>query len=239
MQNTEFRTGVIQPVEVYKEAWEIMKSEYWLLLGVSLVGMLLGSIVPIVIMGAMMCGIYLCLLNKIDGKPINFEMLFKGFDYFMPSLLFMLILTVPTFIIMIASYVLMIGVFIGGASLGSSGFIISTIIAVIIVLIMVVAMVCVHVLVMFSLPLIVDKRLNAWPSIVLSAKAVRANLSGVVGLMLVGMAAAFVGYLALCIGVYFVLPVILMSNALAYRKVFPGNTAMGYAPPPPNAYQGI
>jgi hypothetical protein len=239
MQNMEFRTGVIQPVEVYKEAWEIMKNEYWLLLGIVLVGILIGSAVPVIIMGAMMCGIYMCLLNKVDGRPFSFEMLFKGFDYFGQSLLLMLIITVPTVIIMIASYLLMVFAIIGGAQLGGGGVVIFGIIAALIVLVMVVAMVCIHVLVTFALPLLVDKNMTAWPAITLSARAVRANLSGVVGLMLVGMGVALVGYMALCIGVYFVIPVIFMANAVAYRKVFPGSTAMGYAPPPPNAYQGL
>ena len=140
---------------------------------------------------------------------------------------------------MFVSYLLMIVVFVVGAQLGGAGFIIMAIIATIVVLALVVALVCVHVLLMFSLPLIVDKKLSAWPAITLSARAVRANLSGVVGLMLVGMGVALVGYMALCIGVYFALPVILMSSTLAYRKIFPGNTALGYAPPPPNAYQGL
>lgn len=231
MQNIEFRTGVIQPVEVYKEAWQIIKSEYWLLLGITLVGLLIGSAVPLVIIGAMMCGIYLCLLNKIDGKPIRFEMLFKGFDYFLPSLLLMLIVAVPTFIVMFASYLIMVFAIIGGAQLGGGGLVVSGIVAALVIIVMVVGMVCLHVLVMFSLPLIVDKKLDAWPAIMLSAKAVRANMSGVIGLMLVGMGAMLVGYLALCIGAYFVMPVVFMANALAYRKIFPAGVATGFAPP--------
>ncbi len=32
MQQDEFTTGAIQPVECFKEGWEIIKDEYWLLL---------------------------------------------------------------------------------------------------------------------------------------------------------------------------------------------------------------
>ena len=31
MQNTEFTTGQIRPIECVKEAWALIKDEYWLL----------------------------------------------------------------------------------------------------------------------------------------------------------------------------------------------------------------
>ncbi|MDQ3635670.1 MAG: hypothetical protein M3405_14340 [Acidobacteriota bacterium] len=48
-----------------------------------------------------------------------------------------------------------------------------------------------------------------------------------------------VGYLLLCIGIYFTIPIIIVGTAVAYRKVFPKESDMVYnSPPPPNAYQG-
>ncbi len=44
MNNTEFRTGVIKPVECVKEGWELIKSEYWLLFAITLVGALIGGV---------------------------------------------------------------------------------------------------------------------------------------------------------------------------------------------------
>ncbi len=41
MQNTDFQTGTIKPVEIYKEAWAIMKERYWLVFGIVIVGLLL------------------------------------------------------------------------------------------------------------------------------------------------------------------------------------------------------
>ncbi|MBK7705181.1 MAG: hypothetical protein IPJ30_05230 [Acidobacteria bacterium] len=44
------------------------------------------------------------------------------------------------------------------------------------------------------------------------------------------------GMLAFCVGIYFVIPIIIAGNVLAYRKVFPapGSTNV---PPAPNAFQ--
>src|SRR5215203_3261776 len=86
MPTPEFKTGVIRPVEVYKEAWAIMKDEFWLIFAITLVAILVGSLVPVVLMGPMMCGLYMCLLDKIDGRKVIFDRVFKGFNYFMPGL---------------------------------------------------------------------------------------------------------------------------------------------------------
>ena len=60
---TDFRRGVVEPVECLKEGWALIKDQYWLFLGISLVGMLLGGAVPIVLLGPMMSGIFLCLFK--------------------------------------------------------------------------------------------------------------------------------------------------------------------------------
>src|SRR5215204_2442694 len=40
MTNTEFKTGVIYPVECVKEGFELIKKDYWLLFAILLVGAL-------------------------------------------------------------------------------------------------------------------------------------------------------------------------------------------------------
>ena len=102
-------------------------------------------------------------------------------------------------------------------------------------LVFAVVMVCIHTLMMFCFPLMVDKRLGAIDSIKWSARAVLKNVGGVVGLFLVGFVVCFVGYLMLCIGIYLVFPLIFAANLVAYRKVFPGD-APTMMPPPPSYY---
>ena len=69
MMNQEFNVGVIKPVECMKEGWELIKDQYWLFVGITFVGMLIGGFIPFGIgVGAMFCGIYYTMIQKLDGK---------------------------------------------------------------------------------------------------------------------------------------------------------------------------
>lgn len=237
MAEIQFNVGVIRPVECFKEAWELIKSDYWLLFAIFLVGALIGGASMYVLLGAMMCGIFYCYIQKIDGKPVAFEGLFKGFSYFVPSLLVTIIIVIPLFILMAAVY----GPFIAAALMGSKlssdelmGLIAGSLL---IDLIVAVVMICVHTLLFFAFPLIVDRNLSALEAMKTSARAVRQNLGGVIGLIFVGAGINFIGALACGIGAYFTVPIVVAGNMLAYRKVFPRQD-LNQTPPPPNAYQG-
>lgn len=236
MQNTEFRTGVIKPVEVYKEAWELIKDQYWIIFAVVLVGLLIGGAVPIVLVGPMVCGIYLVLFNKFEGKEVDFGLLFKGFDYFLPSLILAVIVTVPTLIMVFAIYIPMVGIAMAGPRMGETELIAFIAVTIVIELIFAVILVCIHTLLMFAFPLIVDKKLPVLQAMKTSARAVWANMGGVVGMFAVGFVVCIVGYMLLCVGIYLVIPLVIAANALAYRKVFP---AGGVDFNSPQYYQGV
>ena len=239
MPTPEFRTGVIRPVEVYKEAWAIMKDQFWLIFAITLVGMLIGSFVPVVLVGPMMCGIYMCLLDKIDGRPLIFDRLLKGFDHFLPGLIVALVIMVPMVVFIVAIYIPMIAMAFAGNAV-SEDMLLPVIIGIIIMeLVVGILMMILHSLIVFSFPLIVDRGLNGFEAVKLSARAVWANRGGVAGLFGVGILVAMVGYLALCVGVYLALPVLLMAMAVAYRKVFPATEPLRFDPPPPDAYHGL
>lgn len=240
MDNTEFRTGVIRPVECVKEGWELIKSDYWLLFAITLVGMLLGGITMYILFGALICGVFLAFLKKVDGWPVMFDDLWKGMNYFGPGLVVTLFIVVPFIIFYFAIYISVIGGLIVGSQAGEAGLVGMMIVVGILDLIFVIAMVCFHTLLMFAYPLIVDRNLGAIAAMKTSARAVWQNLSGVVGLLCVNFGLVFLGYLALCIGLYFVIPVIIAGNVVAYRKVFPPmNANPGQFPPPPSTYQGF
>lgn len=239
MNQLEFKTGVIRPVEIYKEAWELMKPEFWMIFGVTIVGMIVGGVVPIVLMGPMMCGVYLCLLDKVDGKPASFDKLFKGFDHFAAGLIVAVIVMVPVFIFLFAVYIPMIAMSIMGPRLEQTD-VLPVIVGILLVeLVIGIFMTLLHSLLIFAFPLIVDRRLSGLQAVKLSARSVWANKSGVAGLFGVGIVVCFVGYLLLCVGIYLALPVILMATTVAYRKVFPRSSPLTFEPPPPNAYQGL
>ena len=244
MQNTEFRTGVIRPVECFKEGYELIKDQYWLFVGIVLVGMLIGSVIPLGIgLGAMFCGIYYCLFQKMNGQKVEFEGLFKGFNYFVPGLVATLILIVPAVISALFIYASMFAVIF--ASMDSRGNIseaalwgmMGTMFVEIIALWLILG--SLHVFLMFAYPLIVEKNMSGWEAFKLSARAAWANLSGVAGLILIefllGLASYILTIFILGFGTYLVMPVMFAGVLVAYRKVFPA-TGNFSTPPPPNAF---
>ena len=239
MPNPEFRTGVIRPVEVYKEAWAIMKNEFWLIFAITLLGIIVGSLVPVVLMGPMMCGLYMCLLDKIDGRPLVFDRLFKGFNYFLPGLIVALLIMVPVIVFIVVMYIPMIGIAIAGKRMSEEALLPFIIGVLALELVFAIIMTLIHSLLIFSFPLIADRGLNGFEAVKLSARAVWANRGGVAGLFGLGIIVAIAGYAALCVGIYLVLPVLMMAMAVAYRKVFPATEPLRFDPPPPDAYQGL
>lgn len=239
MNEIQFKTGVIRPLEVYKEAWELIKDQYWLIFAITLVGLLIGGAVPIVLIGPMICGIYLCLFQRLEGRPASFELLFKGFDFFLPGLLIALIVTIPTIIFLIIIYIPMVGIAVAAPNMNQGELLVFILGVVVVELVVAVIMVCLHTLVMFAFPLVVDKKMPAWEAVKTSASAVWNNLAGIAGLFGVGIVVCIVGYMILCIGIYFVIPLVFAANTVAYRKIFPGSSPSNFAPPPPNYYQGL
>ena len=224
----EVRKVSIKPVECLKEGYALIKDQYWLFLGITVVGLLIGGAVPIVIIGPMMCGIYMCLLQRMRGEEVKFETLFKGFDFFTPSLIASLIQFVPIIILIFGSYILFFALFFalaasqggsgGGNPAAALGMIVMVFLFVIFILII---SVLIQALFIFMYPLIVDKKLSGVDAVKTSFSAVRANLGGVLGLVLLNLGVTLLGVLCCYIGAFLVVPVTMASHAVLYRKVFP------------------
>ena len=225
MQNIEFTTGQIRPIECTKEAWALIKEDYWLLFAISLVGALIGGVSMYVLIGAMVCGIFFCYLKKIDGGLVAFDDLWVGFKFFWPSLLVTILIVLPLVVWMITLfttiYLPIIMSAVGGSRVSNDELLTFALIALAIDVIVAFVMVCFHALLIFCFPLIVDRHISSWEAIKLSARAVLKNLGGIGGLIAVNFLLALAGELAFCVGIYLVIPVITATNIVAYRKVFP------------------
>lgn len=243
MQPTEFRTNVIHPIECAKEAWQLIKPDYWLMFAILLVGALIGAFSAYILIGAMVCGIMYCYLRQIDGYPVNFEDLWKGFGFFLPSLPVTLLVFVPTIAWMAVLFTTMYLPLIMSAIMGDrlSGDEMMTYLGGVFLVDIVVAffMICIHTLLTFSFPLVVDRRLTGVTPAIISAKAVLKNLKGICGLIGVNFVLVLAGELACGIGLYLVMPLIMATNLVAYRKIFPAPFVPNLNPPPPNAYSGL
>jgi uncharacterized membrane protein len=231
----EFRTGVIAPVECLKEGWATIKDRYWLFLGLTVVAMLVSSVVPIVLVGPMMCGLYLCLFAKRRNEPVEFGLLFKGFDYFVPGLIAAAIQVVPAVIIMIIGEVFFAGFIyiVVPQDRGEAPPPLFWVGLVLFVLFAVIVSLVIHTLFLFAYPLIVDRKLSGWDAIKTSARASLKNIGGVLGLILLMVGLGILGVIACYVGVFLVMPISFAAYAAAYRRVFPDIGPPGFPSPPP------
>jgi hypothetical protein len=227
MNSEEIKTGVIRPVECFKEGWQLIKNDYWLLFAITIVGVVIGGVTLYIAVGAIICGIFKCYLRVIDGGNAEFENLFSNFkQYFGAGLFVMAVIIVP--MILVFSLITIPTLIEMTAPQRMSGdeilrWYIGTLI---IEFVIAFVMVCLHTLLMFAFPLIVDRHLTGWQAIKTSARAVWRNLNDVAGLWAVGFGVGLIGYFMLCIGIYFTIPIIIAGNTVAYRKIFPAKDSL-------------
>jgi uncharacterized membrane protein len=226
-QPTYFRTSAIRPLESFSEGWRLIRDQYPLMVGISLVGVIIAGSVPLgILQGPMMCGIYICLFALARGERIEFGTLFKGFDHFMPSLIATLVHLVPVILVLLPTSVAMMVLFalsMGGGSANTAprpdattilvGFIGGSLLILLVVLVL-------TALLLFAYPLIVERRLSGWDACRTSARAALGNAGGVLGLLLLNAAMGFAGLLLCYVGVAFVMPIGFAATAVAYRDVF-------------------
>lgn len=238
MNNAEFKTGQIRPVECYKEGWELIKNDYWILFAVAIVGAVIGGISLYILLGAMACGIFYTYLQKIDTGTTSFENLWKGFNYLLPGLIVTMVIVVPMLFVYALIYVPVIMAMMMGARLSQEEFMGMLVGVLAIDFVIILVMVCFHTLLMFAFPLIIDRNMSAMQAMKTSCRAVWANLSGVAGVIGIYFLSIIPGILTCGFGMYFLMPIMIAGFLVAYRKVFPALENQNFEPPPPNAYQG-
>ena len=237
-----FNRNAVQPMECIKGGWELIRSQYWLFVGMTLVGIIIGSLVPMgILMGPMMCGIYLALFKTRRGQPIDFGLLFKGFDYFGDSVIAALIHAVPIFLIVVPAYLLFyVGMFAmlaasngqpdPAALLGFFGFY-----AVVLIALMALVLVL-SVVFMFAYPLIVDRRLSGLNAVKLSVRAAFANFWRLLGMALLTGLMTAAGVLLCYVGAFLIMPISFAAVAVAYEQVFGLGEVQPNLPPPPPSF---
>jgi len=219
-------------MECLRAGWALIKEKYWLFFGISVLGMLIASFGPFgVLLGPMMCGIYYCLFRQMRGQPVKFDMLFKGFEYFIQSLIAALIMMIPMVVIMVPGYIVMLVTMFAAMPKQQPGqpaqppdqaAMTTFLIAMgVFMLLLIVVQLVVTVLFFFTFPLIIDRKMKGVDALKMSYRAAKANFGGLLGLVLLDMLFSMIGALACYVGAFFVIPIHFAANAVAYRKVFP------------------
>ena len=232
-----FNRGAIHPMQCLREGWQIIKEQYWLFVGITLVGSLIAGAGPMgILAGPMVCGMFYCVFLRANNREVNFGMLFKGFDYFVPCLVPALMMTGIAMFFLLGGYVVfLVGMFATMGALGPQrggqpqpaffwalgGMYVALILYILVVVIVL------RSIFFFAFPLIMDRGLSGWDAVKLSFRAMRANLGGVIGVLLLLEVLSLAASLLCCVGPILELPVNLAMLAVAYRQVFPQRGALG------------
>jgi len=173
--------------------WQLVKSDFWLLIGVSFVGGLIASgcgvpFLGLIIGGPMMGGVYALYLKRIRGQPAAFGDAFIGFSTaFVPLMLAMLIKGLLT-------------------GLGC--------------LLCILPGVYLAVSWVFVLPLVVDKKIDFWPAMELSRKVITKHWWLMFGFLIVCALVALAGLIACCVGIFVSVAIAQAAMMYAYEDIF-------------------
>jgi hypothetical protein len=240
-----FKRQAVEPVQCLKNGWELVKDQYWLFVGISAVGFIIGNAVPLgILLGPMMCGQYLTFFKKRRGEPFEFGTLFKGFDFFGPSLVATLLHIVPILAIVIPAYfIFYITMVVSMVAQGNSnepnpglafgimgGFMLFWLVVMVVVIVISIGFT-------FSYPLIVDRKLQGMDAVKLSFKGAMANFWRLLGLSILSGLLTLAGALLCYVGIFLVFPIAYAAIASAYEQVYglagPGDIDANLPPPPP------
>ena len=255
MTNIQFQSGAINPTDCIGNAWTQVTAKFGMYLGMGLVTLILVGCIPLIsmfLLGPMIGGFYYIALKDMRGEPVEFGMLFRGFDKFVPLMVIGLIQSIPGVIFQIIRFVGNIAQFASATSGGSQrgdfyqsggdAFGLSDGIGIAMVLVgLVFAIVSIvwSIALQFAVPIALENEIGPIAAIKLSMSAAVSNLGGMIVLLIFSFLVALLGTLALCLGLFIAIPVIWVANAFAYRQVFPLiKQNLNFNPPPPNAYGG-
>lgn len=243
MYQEEFYRSAISPGDCISNGWEMVKQNYGLYLGISVVGLILAGCIPCVslfISGPIIAGIYFVFLKQMRGEQVEFGMMFKGFEVFIPAMVIGIIVAIPEII----AQGFRISLNFAQAGLAGSGNEVEALLAggmLVFLLggfgILLIIGFVLRISLYFALPLIMEKQLGVAEAMKLSFSAGWANFGGIFLLSLLEGLMLVAGLLFCVIGIFFVIPIVYAANAFAYRQVFPQtDKPSNYSPPSPAEY---
>jgi uncharacterized membrane protein len=253
MDSIQYQRGAIDAGGCVSQAWELVKRNLGLYIGVGLVTMILISCIPFVnffLIGPMMGGFAYIVLRDLRDEPVDFGMLFKGFEKFLPLMVLGLIQAIPGILFQILQYVvdlssLALGTLTpiaassefaepGLSTLQAGAF---TGLAIVFLGYFVLQMLW-NAALTFAIPLVIERNASIGDAITLSLGAVFSNLGGLIVLVIINFLVGLLGVIACFIGIFVAMPVTLASYVIAYRYVFPyfEPSNVNTAPPPPDTY---
>ena len=180
--------------------FNLYKANFGTLVLATIFVVVIGTVTAGILAGPMLAGLALVTLQLLDGKEPQPEAgkVFKGFDYFLQSFLFVVVWGIG---------ILIVSIILGGipvlGQLASIAFVYAA-----------------QAFLMFGMFLIVDRQMDWLPASMESIDIVKANFWPFFGLSTVAGIIGSLGAIACGIGVVFTIPIQGCILAVAYRDVF-------------------
>ncbi len=197
MEKIEVKFG-----EWIENGFNLYKENFGILVLASLIAGILSVVTLGILAGPMMAGFLLITLRLFDKQEPKPEVgdVFKGFEYFLNSFLFILVWAV---VLIVVSFLLGLVPCVGPFA---SVFVVYVI----------------QSFLMFGLFLIVDEQMEFWPASMESFERVKTNFWPFLGLFAVSSIIASIGAIACGIGVFLTVPIQACILTVAYRDIFSG-----------------
>jgi Predicted integral membrane protein len=234
MTRIQFYPKAIDGQDCVSNAWNLVTQKLWMYAGAGLVMIVLVGLIPIAgvfLMGPVMGGFYYIVLRDMRTEPVNFRMIFKGFDKFVPLMVAGVVQSIPGIVFQFIQYssdaARIAGSVVGTsdssnffqqdtAGIGAAGGLSP------LVLIGFSFLAAAWSLVFsFAIPLIIENEIGIADALKTSINAAVENIGGLVVLIILQTLVVLLGLLALCVGILVAIPVVYAAFAFAYRQVFP------------------
>lgn len=186
--------------EWIQKGFELYKNNLPVLIPASLITLLLSSVTGGILYGPLAAGMILIVFALLDGaepRPTAGDV-FKGFDFFLQTLLFFLVWGI----------------------LGFAGFLILFFIPCFGQLLSPLFLLVLQTAILFGLILIVDRRLDFWEASRISFEKVRANFLPFLGLAVLASLIGSLGAILCGIGIFLTFPIYVTTLVVAYRDTF-------------------
>ena len=225
-KTAEARKVDIGPVACYREAYEFLSQDCFTFWALAFCGMFIAGLVPIVLQGPMFCGLAMCFIAKRRMETFDFNLLFRGFEYFGKSIVGVLcsvgvqfLLALPGVFLYIAAAVF----FVVGSSQGANTGLMLVFAAMFYFLAYIyifVASTFGFTLMWFTCCLVADRQMDSLEAFKTAFQSVRMNLVQLILHAIVGVAINMVGLLLCCFGSLLLFPIIVAAEFIAYEKAF-------------------
>lgn len=215
----------IRPFELFQRGFALLGNQYWLFFGITVVGLLIGSMVPMgLILGAMMVGIFLCFLDLERGVKVEFATVFRGFDQFVDSLVATLIMVGASLLLMIPVMIFMFAMILLPALVAQRNGVqpqVSFTMFLLMYPVVLLISFALYIPFLFAFQLIAERKLKGFQAVWLSARGAWKNLFGVAWFLFVNMFISIVLAMMCYVPAFFFMPISFAAIFLLYRDIFP------------------